>query len=70
MSRAAGSYLGSVIFISFRDLDHSPVFQIICLVLGLMSMSTVFMTVISLKIMPALSAVFASKPKRVAPHNK
>lgn len=39
------SYLGSVVLISFRDLSESKAFQITCLVIGLMSMSTVLATV-------------------------
>ena len=38
------AYLGSVILISWRDLQEAVEFQIACLVIGIMSMSTVYMT--------------------------
>ena len=49
------AYLLSVILISFRDLEESAAFQYACLVIGVMSMSTVFATVAVLAMPEAAS---------------
>ena len=62
------SYLASVIVLSYKDLSSSTIFRLICLVIGVMSMSTVFITVgvIAWEDMPKARR----KETRVAPHNK
>ena len=59
------SYLASVILLSFRDLDHSAWTQYACLAIGLMSMSTVFMTVAIIAMPEGMFKRAA--PRRVAP---
>ena len=59
------SYLGSVVLISFRDLAESPVFQYVCLIIGVMSMSTVLATV---AIIYGPRTPSKQRIKRVAPH--
>ena len=62
------AYLGSVIVVSFKDLSASQPFQLACLAIGIMSMSTVFVTVavILWEDLPKRE----TKMTRVAPHAK
>ena len=56
------SYLGSVILLSWRDLEDAVVYQIACLVIGVMSMSTVYITLF------VLYGPKKRRPHRVKPH--
>ena len=68
------SYLGSVIVLSWKDQSYSPsgealFFRLLCLVIGVMSMSTVLMTCVVIFGKEALPK--RKPPKRltrVAPH--
>jgi hypothetical protein len=67
------SYLASVVLRSFADLETTRAFQIICLVIGIMSMSTVFLTVAVMhgpELLEALrpASKGALRRKQVAPH--
>ena len=64
------SYLFSVVLLSFRDLESKPGFQIACLVIGIISMSTVFMTVAWVHGPDLIEACRPGKPRKVVPHHK
>ena len=59
------AYLGSVILISWRDLQEDIGFQIACLVIGIMSMSTIYVT---LFLIYGPQKKLRQKQVRVVPH--
>ena len=58
------AYLTSVILLSFRDLEANAIFKFLCLIIGVMSMSTAVMTAMVIAF-PGLMP--KQRPKRVAP---